>query len=175
MNRKPYIERLLGSERYYKWRDSNIYRFAVDTTASLIFYNAVNGSNELYHSTDPVKCLKTRAVGSVINVATARFFGIYRDFIYRKFDIGETAGQGRKFLADAFATTTFGTPLYTSLLYFMDYEPEQLAKASGSFFVYSLFISRPYGWFLDYFRTIFGLESASKTLKKEEELYEEDI
>jgi len=47
VNLVPYFERALGKERYARVRESGAYEFAVDTTASLLFWNAMNAANEM--------------------------------------------------------------------------------------------------------------------------------
>ncbi len=174
-NSRPCIEKFLGSERYSRWRESKIYRYAVDTGSSLIFYTLANGANELLIAGEDWKtCLKVRAVGSLVNISTAWLYGAYRDAVYNRFGIREDS-TFRKIAADTFTSATFGTPVYAGLQIGMGVPGDQVLKACSSFFVYSPFIGRFYGIFQDWFRGLFGLEPAYKKKRAEEELYEGDV
>ena len=175
MEKKSFIEKVFGEDRYLKARKNRAYRFSVDTTASLIFYNSINAVNELAIAGADIKaCLKARAVGSLINVATARVYGKYRDWLYRMMEIEENSSSFKKLATDTFALATYGTPLYLSNLALAGFEKDQIAAAVTASLVYSCFIGRPYGIFLDWFRKGFGLDPAEIS-RKEFELYKDDI
>ena len=172
VNLVPYFERALGKERYARVRESGAYEFAVDTTASLLFWNAMNAANEMLVAGYSFEnCLESRLAGSVMNVLTARPYAKSRDWLYQKFGLTKESTGVKKALVDTISMTAFAVPIYFGVAKVIGVPDDQAKKAAEGLAVMCILGGRPYGWFLDNFRESFGLERAGAS---QNALYESD-
>ena len=86
MTQKPYIERIVGEERYQRWRQIPNYQDRVDMASSLLFFHAVNGTNEFFAGNDWDEILIKRGIGTVLNIATYKYMNRYLDWMRKKLD-----------------------------------------------------------------------------------------
>ena len=176
MKQKPYIERIVGEERLSRLKESPVYRYCVDTGAMIAFSIPVGMINEMMIAGMTLdQSLKSRAMGTIGNIITARPYGKFRDYVFDKFDVREDSGIIKRTLVDAGTFTAFQVPLYATILSLAGAEPDQVAKGCVGVVALSSLIGRPYGWFLDRFRTFFGLETSYKSHEKEKSLYQDDL
>jgi len=183
MTQRPYIERIVGDEMYQRWRQIPNYQDRVDMASSLLFFHAVNGTNEFFAGNDWDEILIKRGIGTVLNIATYKYMNRYLDWMRKKFDPENTAGI-RRWAADGVAAETFGTIAY-GLVQFGTSFFFQLAQpgtssdlgeawtATKRFAVYICPAGLPYGFVRDKFREAFGTDVNEKP--EVAELYPDDI
>lgn len=101
-----------------------------------------------------------RTIGAPLMIVTARPYGVWRDFVMRRF--GSSDGF-RRSLADGAALLMFQVPIYAAILFSGGAEPEAVTRGSASFAVLMLIVGRPYGLWLDFVRARFGLQPGGMT------------
>lgn len=87
-------------------------------------------------------------------------FGIVREHIYKKHVTPYRKSRIRKFVAEVAANATFYTPLYAGTLALGGADLKQIIGACGVSLATSAFIGRPYGWYMDRVRIVFGTKPA---------------
>ena len=100
--------------------------------------------------------LISRIVAIPVNLITARPYGFYRDFLFKKIRSKNRIQKGG---IDILIFTSFQIPVYIFVLLFAGANAEQIIKACSSVVVFFLILGRPYGLFLDFCRTIFKVET----------------
>lgn len=146
------LERIIGTEKTKKIKDNPIYQYAVDTTALISFSTPIAMANEVLIADMEVKdSLKARGLATLVNLAAARHYGKYRDYIFKKCKTTEKSGFWKKVGTDILSFSTFQLPLYTGIL-----------AGSATIAALSGFIGRPYGIYLDKLRKFCGLKPAYK-------------
>ena len=138
-----------------------LYTYAVETAATIAFWTPVCMAQEVLVAGLSVKqSLSVRGISSVINLAAARPYGIYRNWAFRLLRADEKSGQNRRFWADYAAFNTFWTPLYVGMIAASGGDHHQIAKAVGVSFITNLVTGRPFGAYFDFVRRKAGLKAA---------------
>jgi len=129
--------------------------FIADTLALVIFFTIASGLNELlvvgmeWH-----EILVSRGIGAVLMVATARPYGIWRDWFFSKVS-PSTRLAG--FATDCVALLSFQVPIYAAIILVGGADGAGVLRGALSFAALMLVLGRPYGLFLDFIRGLFGL------------------
>jgi hypothetical protein len=121
--------------------------------------------------------LHARFMAIWADILTARLYGIYRDYIFRRCNTTDASTFIRKGLTDIFSYITFQVPVYAGILAAAGAELHQILIASSMAALFSAVSGRPYGIFLDWFRRLFGLRAAtehSKEIKEPITLHESE-
>lgn len=105
--------------------------------------------------------LHARFMAVWIDILTARPYGIYRDHIFFKFHTIESSSLLKKYLTDIFSYITFQVPVYALILFIAGASLSQILIALISCALFSSVSGRIYGMFLDWFRRLFGLTTAT--------------
>ncbi|AJR05324.1 L-alanine exporter AlaE [Photobacterium gaetbulicola] len=96
--------------------------------------------------------LSARFIGLFIITATARPFGIWRDWIFKKCRLTNNNKGVIPYLVDTFAYLSFEMPLYLINLSISGATPEQMLKSVLIFCLIAGVVGRPYGIYRIYIR-----------------------
>ncbi len=130
-----------------------------DTLTSITFGLVVGTANEmLVVGLSPEQTLKSRAISIPLNTITGRPYGAYRDFLLKKLKITEKSGFFRKALGEFASYASFWTPIYSTILYCLGADNDQILAGAVTTAAMSTFISYPYGWYQDKMRGWFGVK-----------------
>jgi hypothetical protein len=128
--------------------------FIADTTALILFFTTTGIINERFIAgMSWEQVLHARLLGAVLMVPVGRPYGLWRDWLMRR------AGPGRlsQLSWDSLALVSFQAPIYAAII--------AVSGASGRGLVLGvlgatgmmLVLGRPYGAFLNWIRSLFGL------------------
>jgi len=167
------LEKLLGKDKFERLRDSSIYKYVVDTAAMITFSTPIAMTNEIFIAgMDVAESLKARAIGTALNIVSARPYGKYRDWVFKKCKTNEKSGFFKKFFTDVASFSTFQLPIYAGILYVSGADAEGVAKGSATIAALSGVIGRPYGVYMDWLREQSGLTPEYKLGEESLELRE---
>lgn len=128
--------------------------FVADTIALVLFFTVMGALNEHYvagMAWDEV--LRSRLIGAPLMIATARPYGLWRDFL-----IMRLAPPLPRILADAFALLAFQVPIYAAILWMGGASVVEIFRGAAGFATLMMIVGQPYGVWLDFIRAGFGLE-----------------
>ncbi|MEC9342248.1 MAG: L-alanine exporter AlaE [Pseudomonadota bacterium] len=132
-------------------------RFVADTFALIVFSSVGAGLVEwLVAGLSPAQMLQTRLATIPVIIATARPYGIYRDWVFRSLARAARREFGRAAL-DIVAFVSFQAPVYAAILFAAGAELRQIALAVSTSVVAMALAGRPYGLFLQFVRRMFGV------------------
>lgn len=154
------LERIIGEERTKKVTNNGFYKFFVDAAAMNIFSLSYTLNERFIAGMDWTETGKARAAAAIGNTITGRPYGIYRDYVMRKFRVKEDSHWFKKYVADVFTFATGQTPLYIAYLATAGADLEQITKGATFLTFVAPLTGRPQGMTYDYLRNQFGLESA---------------
>ena len=129
--------------------------FVADTVALLCFFTLTGVLNERFVAgMDWPEVARARAIGAPLMVLTARPYGIWRDWL-----LGRFAGATRtsRLAWDSLALMVFQVPLYGLILWAGGATGRQILIGCLGAAVIMLASGRPYGLWLDFVRSHFGL------------------
>ena len=133
--------------------------FLADTLAMVVFSFTTGMVIELLIAGMTLaQSLTSRIVAIPVNLVTARPYGLYRDFLFKRIRSKNRILKGG---IDILIFTSFQIPVYIFVLLFAGANAEQIVKACSSVVVFFLILGRPYGLCLDFCRTIFRVEIKS--------------
>ena len=103
--------------------------------------------------------LSARLVGLFIITSTARPFGIWRDYVFKKFKISDSDKGIKPYLVDTLAYLSFELPLYIINMSISGATLMQAIKAALIFCIIAGFVGRPYGIYRAFIRKkLFNLD-----------------
>ncbi|MBI4116573.1 L-alanine exporter AlaE [Candidatus Pacearchaeota archaeon] len=159
------LENLIESEektdiaqklRNIKWR-----RAVADTFSMISFSFIVEAPRELAIGMTPGQTLYTRLIGIPVDLTIGRPYGIYLDWMRKKFGSEKVSGilnkqRLKRTLVDTLAFSTAMAPIYAGALYIagVDLKTGIAAVASGA--LYSTAQGAPYGIYSDFVRKMFN-------------------
>ncbi len=128
--------------------------FLSDTVALILFFTTTGIVNERFiagMTWDQV--FQARLTGAVLMVPVARPYGLWRDFLMKR------ASDARlsQLLWDSLALVSFQVPIYGLIIASTGASGAGLLWGILGATVMMLFLGRPYGAFLNWVRTLFGL------------------
>ena len=127
--------------------------FLADTLALLVFFTITGVLNERYVAgMDWGEVAAARGIGAPLMVLTARPYGLWRDWVLRA-----GAARGPRLLWDTVALVAFQVPIYAAILVAGGAEGREVAQGCLGATVIMVAAGRPYGLWLDWVRTRFGL------------------
>lgn len=132
--------------------------FIADTLALLLFFTTTGIINERFIAQmtwDEV--LDARLLGALLMIPVGRPYGLWRDWMMRR----TTYTRLSQLFWDSAALLSFQVPIYAAII--------AVSGASGTGLLYGilgaatmmLILGRPYGWFLNRVRGLFGLSPGS--------------
>lgn len=130
--------------------------FIADTLALVLFFTIASGANERFIAgLDWNDVALSRLIGAPLMVATARPYGLWRDWV-----LGRVKPRRRwsELLTDAAALLVFQVPIYVAIIIAGGAEGNAILRGAIGFALLMFVLGRPYGVFLDFVRARFGLE-----------------
>lgn len=132
-------------------------QYLVDTSAALIYSNTIYGAGEYFIAgMKQNELLKTRIGMSILGLFVYRPFGKFREYWAKLLSADAQSSRTKKFLTDVSASIIFFAPIYSSVMYMSGASLKEIGAALPSGMLTATITSRPYGWFLDKWRKIFG-------------------
>lgn len=133
--------------------------FIADTTALILFFTTTGIINERWvagMAWDQV--LHARLIGAMLMVPVARPYGLWRDWLMKR------AGTSRvsKLLWDSAALVSSQVPIYAAIIAFSGASGSGLVRGTLGAALMMLLLGRPYGAFLNWVRSWFGLPPGGK-------------
>jgi len=127
-------------------------KFLADTFTMITFSTVVGMVIEILISGMTLgQSVQARLTAIPANLLTARLYGMFRDWVFRLMRVNE-GGQVRKGITDILAFVLFQVPLYATILATSGANVRQITMACGTVTIFSAFMGRPYGIFLDFSR-----------------------
>ncbi len=137
------------------------YRWAVDTSSSVTFNTPVGMTDEvLLGNLSFNQSLHVREASALISMVTARPYGVFRDFVFRRLKTDEDSSLIRKAFTNATASVLFGTPIYAATLLANGTDRRQLVTSLAVGILSSPITSMVSGTYYDKVRKLFGLRPA---------------
>jgi hypothetical protein len=128
--------------------------FIADTLALIVFFTATGIVNERFVAgMSWEQVLHARLLGTALMIPVGRPYGVWRDGIMRR------AGAGRfsQLLWDSLALVSFQVPIYAAIIWVSGASGHGLLRGVFGAAVIMLVLGRPYGAFLNWIRSLFGL------------------
>lgn len=127
--------------------------FVADTLALVLFFTVLGALNEHFVAGMAwQEVARSRAIGAPLMVATARPYGLWRDWFMTR-----VSPPLPRLGADALALLLFQVPIYAAILWVAGGSALGILMGSASFAILMLVVGRPYGVWLDFIRARFGL------------------
>jgi hypothetical protein len=128
-----------------------------DTMSMISFSFVVEAPRELLIGMSLEQTLYSRLSGIPIDLCIGRPYGIYLDWLRKKFNVEEVKGivnkkRLKRTVVDSFAFLTFMAPIYAGMLYVIGVNENTIATAVASGAVYSTIQGAPYGIYRDFIR-----------------------
>lgn len=128
--------------------------FFADTAALILFFTTTGLINERFIAGMAwEQVFHARLLGAALMVPIARPYGIWRDWLIKR------ARQNRvsQVMWDSLALVSFQVPIYAAIIAFSGASGEGLLRGTLGAAVMMIALGRPYGAFLNWVRTMFGL------------------
>jgi hypothetical protein len=128
--------------------------FLADTTALLLFFSTTGALNERFIAgMDWEQVLHARLLGAALMIPVARPYGMWRDWLMTH------AGDSRssRLVWDSLALVSFQVPIYALIIWISGASGQDLWVGVISATLLMIVLGRPYGWFLNLVRRLFGL------------------
>ena len=128
--------------------------FIADTTALILFFTTSGILNERFiASMTWEQVFHARSLGVILMVPVGRPYGIWRDWVMRY----ARAGRMSQLFWDSLALVSFQVPIYAAIIAVSGASGRGLWLGVLGATVIMLALGRPYGAFLNWVRTLFGL------------------
>ncbi|WP_262928007.1 L-alanine exporter AlaE [Rhizobium wenxiniae] len=125
-----------------------------DTLALLLFFTATGVINErMIAAMSWEQIFNARLLGAVLMIPVARPYGIWRDFLMRR----ASDKQLSRLFWNSSALITFQVPIYAAILALSGAQSASLLSGTLGATVMRLVLGPPYGAFLNWVRSCFGL------------------
>ncbi len=160
------LEKLIGKERKEKLVNSRAYRWTSDIAAINLFSLSFALNEAYVAGMDWTEVGKTRLAAVVGNTIVGRPYGIYRDWMMKKFKVKEESHWLKKYVVDVATFATGQTPLYLGFLAVAGAEAPEMIKAASFLTLAAPLVGRPQGYVYDKMRDQFGLKDAYEENKK---------
>lgn len=128
--------------------------FIADTTALLLFFTTTGVINERFIAGMTwEQVFHARLLGAVLMVPVGRPYGVWRDLLMRR---ARPSRLSRLFW-DSLALVSFQVPIYAAIIAISGASGWGLVHGIGGATIIMLVLGRPYGAFLNWVRSLFGL------------------
>lgn len=139
-----------------RWYDA-VKNYLIDTSASLLFYTPAFAFVEYFIAgMNEKEVFQSRTIGTFVGIATARLYGKFREWWSCALHMDPGSSQLKKILTEASGLTIFTLPCYIATLTIAGASFDETVIALPSGLALSVLSSRPYGYFLDQWRKLFG-------------------
>ena len=166
---KNTLEKTLGEERTEKIVNSRLYRFGVDAVAMNLFSLIYVLNDKFAGDKDWSEAWSTRLGAAIGNTLTGRPYGIFRDWMLKKFNVREDSMWIKKYSVETLTFAIGQSPLYALYLAagdmipeiaqgvvnldsqqvlnsYQSIDPEPIKKAVTSLTFLAPVLGRPQGW-----------------------------
>ena len=154
------LEKIIGNEKTEKLVNNEIYKFTIDAIAMNVFSLSYALNEKFIAGMDWDEVGKTRLAAAVGNTLTGRPYGIYRDWMMKKFRVKKNSGWLKKYAVDVLTFATGQTPLYMLYMAASGADIKEMGTAAAFLTFVAPLVARPQGVTYDLARKQFGLESA---------------
>lgn len=128
--------------------------FIADTVALLLFFTTTGVINERFIAgMSWEEIVNARLLGAALMIPVARPYGLWRDWMMRH----ASKTQLSRLLWDSAALVSFQVPIYAIIIGMAGAEGKGLIAGILGAAVMMLALGRPYGAFLNWVRSMFGL------------------
>ena len=128
--------------------------FLADTTALIVFFTTTGILNERFIAGMTwEQVLHARLLGAALMVPVGRPYGLWRDWLMRF----AKPGRVSQILWDSLALVSFQVPIYAAIIAVTGASGQGLLFGILGAAVMMLTLGRPYGAFLNWVRSLFGL------------------
>jgi len=136
-------------------------KFVADTLAMIIFSTVVGMIIEIGIAGLTIKqSFNARMIAILVNLLTGRLQGIFYDWIFKKLKVRKEKIL-QKYIGEVIAFGFFQIPFVNaSILFLVGANFSQISRSGMTLIIISIFISKPYGFLLNFCRKLF------KTSKK---------
>lgn len=144
----------------------------VDTLGN-ITYSLIVGSMLDYSAGLRLKgIINSRVTATGINSVTGGPYGWWREKMFKWTNTQENSNKVRKYLVDLLAFNTFQIPVYATALSIGtlmegQYDLHKVVNGIKNLATISPLIGPTMGWYMDGFRSLFGIKSAAKGAYKQ--------
>ncbi|NQD38097.1 L-alanine exporter AlaE [Permianibacter sp. IMCC34836] len=109
--------------------------------------------------------LKVRLMGLLINSLIGRPYGVWREYVVQRTGMNEASSALKRYWVDSLVFLSFQLPVYVTIMALGGADLAGILKAAGTASLLAGFLGRPYGIYLDFVRSLFGLKpmTASST------------
>jgi len=148
-------------------------KIALVDTLGNVTYSIIVGSMLDYSAGLRLKgIISSRATATGINTITGGPYGWWREKMFKWTNTKSDSNKIRKYLVDLLAFNTFQIPVYATALSVGtliegEYDFSKVANGIKNLAMISPLIGPTMGWYMDGFRRLFGIKSASKGAYKE--------
>ena len=128
--------------------------FVADTTALILFFTTTGTINELFIAGMTLnQVVHARLLGAALMIPVGRPYGLWRDWIMRF----ARPDRLSRLLCDSFALVSFQVPIYAFIIAVSGASGRGLLLGVLGATMMMLLLGRPYGAFLSWVRTLFGI------------------
>ena len=131
--------------------------FVADTAALIVFFTVTGIFNERFlagMSWDQV--LHARLIGAALMVPVGRPYGVWRDWVLQR----ASPSRASWFLWDSVALVSFQVPIYLAIIAVSGASGQGLLQGGLGATAIMLVCGRPYGAFLVWVRSLFGVRTS---------------
>lgn len=158
-NPEPLEDKTLNAQHRSSWITS-AKNYCIDTTAGWMFYTPLMAASEyLIAGMEGEKVLRSRIYAAGVHALVMRPFGKFREWWAKKWKTDETSSWKRKLFVDTSANVMFQVPVYSAILYHSGATIKEIAYALPVGLLIGTLSGRPYGYFLDKCRKVFGAKA----------------
>lgn len=131
--------------------------YVIDTTSSIVFFTPIMALMEYFIAgMTGSAVLTSRIIAIVIGVLLARVYGIFREWWAAYTKTNRESSKERKFIVDTSARVLFQLPTYPVFLFIAGASVHQVLIALPTGIAIGIASGRPYGYFLDVWRKLWG-------------------
>ena len=165
------LEGIIGKEGRTNLTNNRAYKFCVDAIAMNVFSLSYALNEKFVAGMDWEEVGKTRLAAAVGNTITGRLYGIFRDWMIKKFNVRKDSHWIKKYGVDVLTFAAGQNPLYMLYMAASGADLKEIGTAAAFLTLVAPLAGRPQGVTYDFTRKQFGLESAYLEEDKEKEYH----
>ena len=133
--------------------------FLADTTALILFFTCTGIINERFLAGMAwEQVLHARLLGAALMVPAGRPYGVWRDWVMQR----ARPSRMSQLLWDTVALVSFQVPIYVAIIAISGASGRGLMLGTLGATIIMLALGRPYGAFLSWVRSLFGIPGAAR-------------
>ncbi len=135
---------------------SKLEEYLIDTSAIISFYTPLMASIEVSSGMSFDEVCRSRMYSILFHTFAGRTYGKFRSYYAQQWNANSESSQMRKLFIDTSALVLFQIPNYSLILYASGASLEEITVALPAGLTVGALSGRPYGFFLDRWRTFWG-------------------